>query len=86
MRQYWSVYARSSYILGEHKSQEAEMKVLNEKIAFYMQSVIALEDEQLKNEAIKTQMDVLRISNNDLSNKLRAEVRRADKVGPFYCL
>uniref|UniRef100_F1KXE0 Protein Hook 1 n=2 Tax=Ascaris TaxID=6251 RepID=F1KXE0_ASCSU len=66
--------------LREHKSQEAEMKVLNEKIAFYMQSVIALEDEQLKNEAIKTQMDVLRISNNDLSNKLRAEVRRADKA------
>uniref|UniRef100_A0A915CDR9 Protein hook n=2 Tax=Parascaris univalens TaxID=6257 RepID=A0A915CDR9_PARUN len=66
--------------LRQQKSQEAEMKVLNEKIAFYMQSVIALEDEQLKNEAIKTQMDVLRISNNDISNKLRTEIKRADKA------
>ncbi|MFH4976579.1 hypothetical protein AB6A40_003288 [Gnathostoma spinigerum] len=66
--------------IKEYTSQKLEKKVLEDKIATYMQSVIALEDEQRKNSALKTQIESLKLEKKDLSTKLREEIRRADKV------
>lgn len=59
------------------------MKVLEEKVATYMHSVIALEDEQRKNGVLKTQIESLRLENTELNTKLSDEIRRSDKVNKF---
>uniref|UniRef100_A0A0N5AZG2 Calponin-homology (CH) domain-containing protein n=1 Tax=Syphacia muris TaxID=451379 RepID=A0A0N5AZG2_9BILA len=66
--------------LKEYNSQKVEIKVLEEKVTTYMQSVIAYEDEQRKNGALKTQIESLRLENRDLGNKLREEAIRGDKA------
>lgn len=67
-------------LLEEWKAQKIEVKVLEDKVATYMKSVIALEDEQRKNGVLKTQIESLRLENSDLGTRLNDEIRRADKV------
>lgn len=67
-------------LLEEWKAQKIEVKVLEDKVATYMKSVIALEDEQRKNGVLKTQIESLRLENSELGTRLNDEVRRADKV------
>ncbi|VDN55586.1 unnamed protein product [Dracunculus medinensis] len=70
--------------IKEYSSQKLEIKVLEEKVATYMKSVIALEDEQMKNGVLKTRIESLRLENDELNNKLREEIRRGDKA-EFEC-
>lgn len=51
-----------------------------------MKSVIALEDEQMKNGVLKTRIESLRLENDELNNKLREEIRRGDKVFLIFFL
>ncbi|CAG9530055.1 unnamed protein product [Cercopithifilaria johnstoni] len=66
--------------LKEWKTQKIEVKVLEDKVATYMKSVIALEDEQRKNGVLKTQIESLRLENSELGIRLNGEIRRADKA------
>ncbi|VDK86741.1 unnamed protein product [Onchocerca ochengi] len=70
--------------LEEWKAQKIEVKVLEDKVATYMKSVIALEDEQRKNGVLKTQIESLLLENLELGTKLNDEIRRADK-SEFEC-
>ncbi|MCP9262367.1 Protein Hook-like protein 3 [Dirofilaria immitis] len=70
--------------LKEWNAQKVEVKVLENKVATYMKSVIALEDEQRKNGVLKTQIESLRLENSDLEARLNDEIRRADKT-EFEC-
>lgn len=58
-----------------------ELKVLEEKVAMYMSSAIAYEDEQRKNGVLKMQMESLNLLSNELNAKLADEIRRAENVG-----
>uniref|UniRef100_A0A915PY36 HOOK N-terminal domain-containing protein n=1 Tax=Setaria digitata TaxID=48799 RepID=A0A915PY36_9BILA len=66
--------------LKQWKIEKIEMKILEDKVATYMKSVIALEDEKRKNGALKTQIESLRLENTELGTKLNDEIRRADKA------
>uniref|UniRef100_A0A0R3RYZ5 Protein hook n=1 Tax=Elaeophora elaphi TaxID=1147741 RepID=A0A0R3RYZ5_9BILA len=66
--------------LKEWKAQKIEVKVLEDKVATYMKSVIALEDEQRKNGVLKTQIESLRLENSELGTRMNDEIRRADKA------
>ncbi|EJW81685.1 hypothetical protein WUBG_07407 [Wuchereria bancrofti] len=70
--------------LKEYKAQKIEIKVLEDKVATYMKSIIALEDEQRKNGALKTQIESLQLENSELEEKLNDEIRRSDKA-EFDC-
>lgn len=59
--------------------------MLEEKVATYMPSVIALEDEQRKNSVLKTRIESLQLEVDELNNKLSSEVRRAEKVMTLKC-
>lgn len=68
------------FVLEEWKAQKIEVKVLEDKVATYMKSVIALEDEQRKNGVLKTRIESLQLVNSELETRLNGEIRRADKV------
>lgn len=85
MRNIGFLFSRSNFI-EEYSSQKLEIKVLEEKVATYMKSVIALEDEQMKNGVLKTRIESLRLENDELNNKLREEIRRGDKVFLIFFL
>ncbi|VDM11752.1 unnamed protein product [Wuchereria bancrofti] len=70
--------------LKEYKAQKIEIKVLEDKVATYMKSIIALEDEQRKNGALKTQIESLQLENSELEEKLNDEIRRSDKVNLLF--
>ncbi|VDK62948.1 unnamed protein product, partial [Gongylonema pulchrum] len=65
--------------LKEFSAQKITMKVLEEKVTTYMQSVVALEDEQRKNGVLKTQIESLRLENTELNMKLNDAIRQAEK-------
>ncbi|VDN04139.1 unnamed protein product [Thelazia callipaeda] len=70
--------------MKEWKAQKVEMKVLEDKVSSYMNSIIALEDEQRKNGVLKTQIESLKLENTELKTKLNDEIRRTDKT-EFEC-
>ena len=66
--------------LEESRDLRAQCEMLNSKVAAYMPSVIALEEEQRKNSALKIQLEALQKSSVEQGERLASEAKRADKA------